>query len=310
MASSLYDTYGNLKIKQVLLDAPSGLVFHDPDDDTKTLTLQATGLGAGNANISLPTSAGALLNASSSLNGANLTAGSVATAALADDAVTADKMDIASASDIGAGMADADSLLVSDSDAGNAVKRITGTALKNYVGSLPSGTDAQILVNNTGTYASVAMSGDATISNTGAVTLANNSVSNAQVDASAAIQFSKLEALPSAQLLVGSAGNVAAAVAMSGDVTIDNTGATSLANDAVANANVAAGAAIAGTKIAPDFGAQKIETTGDAEVGAAAAFYIGDSGSDGSWRMRINGGDVVWEKRETGTWNQKGSFTA
>ena len=41
MASSDYDTYGNLKIKSVLLDAPSGLVFHDPNDDTKKVTLKA-----------------------------------------------------------------------------------------------------------------------------------------------------------------------------------------------------------------------------------------------------------------------------
>ena len=67
MASSDYDTYGNLKIKSVLLDAPSGLVFHDPSDDTKKVTLKATGLGAGNVDIQLPTAAGTLLTTGSSV---------------------------------------------------------------------------------------------------------------------------------------------------------------------------------------------------------------------------------------------------
>ena len=256
MASSDYDTYGNLKVKSVLLDAPSGLVFHDPNDDTKKATIKVSGLGAGNVDIDLPTSAGALLNANSNLNGANLTAGSVATAALADNACTADKLDFSAAADIGAGGALADSFLISDADDSNNVKRITGTELKNLVGgdSFPSATDAQMLVSSgADNYASVSMSGDATVAANGALTIAN---------------------------------------------------------DAINNAKVAAGAAVAGTKISPDFGAQKIETTGDCEVGAAAAFYIGDSATDGSWRARVQGADMVFEKREAGTWNQKGSFTA
>ena len=96
MASSDYDTYGNLKIKSVLLDAPSGLVFHDPSDDTKKVTLKATGLGAGNVDIQLPTAAGTLLTTGSSvtlqagdINNSNLFAANVVDSnALASNAVS------------------------------------------------------------------------------------------------------------------------------------------------------------------------------------------------------------------------------
>lgn len=49
---------------------------------------------------------------------------------------------------------------------------------------------------------------------------------NADVGAAAAIAFSKLATLTSANILVGSAGNVATAVAVSGDISLSNAGAT------------------------------------------------------------------------------------
>jgi hypothetical protein len=52
---------------------------------------------------------------------------------------------------------------------------------------------------------------------------------NADVDAAAAIDFSKLASLPAAKILVGNASNVATAVNMSGDVTIDASGNTDVA---------------------------------------------------------------------------------
>lgn len=64
------------------------------------------------------------------------------------------------------------------------------------------------------------------------------SVTNASVAANAAIAFSKLAALPSTDILVGSAGNVATAVALSGDATLSNTGALTIANNAVNTAKL------------------------------------------------------------------------
>ncbi len=55
--------------------------------------------------------------------------------------------------------------------------------------------------------------------------------------------------LPSGYIKVGNASNVATNVAMSGDVTIDNTGATTLGSDTVADANVITGADIQRSKL-------------------------------------------------------------
>ena len=84
---------------------------------------------------------------------------------------------------------------------------------------------------------------------TGAVVL-SGSIVNADINASAAIAFSKLASLTSANILVGSSGNVATSVAVTGDVTISNAGVTAIAAGVVVNADVSASAAIAFSKLA------------------------------------------------------------
>jgi hypothetical protein len=51
---------------------------------------------------------------------------------------------------------------------------------------------------------------------------------NSDIDAAAAIAFSKLAALDSANLLIGNGSNVATKVAVTGDVTISNAGVTAI----------------------------------------------------------------------------------
>ena len=233
--SSDYDTYGNLKVKSVLLDAPSGLVFHDPNDDTKKVTIKATGLGAGNVDLTLPTSNGTLMTT--------------------NDSVTLQPGDIDNTNLFAANVVDSNAL------APNAVADTNIAAGANIAKSK----------------------------------LASLNIADADVAAGANIAKSKLASLDIADADVAAGANIAK---------------SKLASLEIANADVAAGAAIAGSKVAPDFGAQKMETTGDAQVGTAAAFYLGDADTDGSFRMRVSGGDWVCEKREAGTWNQKGSFTA
>ncbi len=86
-----------------------------------------------------------------------------------------------------------------------------------------------------------------------ATMMTDGTLVNADVNASAAIAFSKLAALTDGNILVGNGSNVATSVAMSGDVTISNTGATTIGADKVALTTdttgnyvgtVAAGAAI------------------------------------------------------------------
>ena len=96
-----------------------------------------------------------------------------------------------------------------------------------------------------------AMTGDISINNTGVTAIAAGVIVNADVNAAAAIDYSKLAALPSGDILVGSAGNVPTAVAMTGDVVISNTGVTAISAGVIVNADINSGAAIAFSKLAP-----------------------------------------------------------
>lgn len=89
-----------------------------------------------------------------------------------------------------------------------------------------------------------------TISDAGVSVPATNSVTNASVADNAAIAFSKLAPLTSGNVLVGNSSNVPTSVAVTGDVTISNTGVTSIASGAIVNADVNASAAIAHSKLA------------------------------------------------------------
>ncbi|OFZ28810.1 MAG: hypothetical protein A2622_06930, partial [Bdellovibrionales bacterium RIFCSPHIGHO2_01_FULL_40_29] len=120
----------------------------------------------------------------------------------------------------------------------------------------PTLNSAQILVGSAGNVATaVSMSGDATLSNTGALTLANSGATAGSgytkvtvdakgrvtvggyinaTDVNTALGFTPItDALASGNMLIGNAGGVATAVAMSGDATISNAGALTLANTAV-----------------------------------------------------------------------------
>jgi hypothetical protein len=104
---------------------------------------------------------------------------------------------------------------------------------------------------------------------------------NADVDAAAAIAFSKLAALDSANILVGNGSNVATKVAVTGDVTISNAGVVSLARPlTLATAqNTTSGTSIDFTGI-PSWAKRitvmldGVSTNGSSEV----LIQIGDSG--------------------------------
>lgn len=93
--------------------------------------------------------------------------------------------------------------------------------------------------NSNGIATGVTMSGDGTLTNAGVFAIASDSIINADVKSDAAIAFSKLEVMTSGNVLVGSAGNVAAEVTMSGDATIIASGALTIAANAVTNAKLA-----------------------------------------------------------------------
>jgi len=91
-----------------------------------------------------------------------------------------------------------------------------------------------------------------TTGDTGTVTgtmLANDTIQNVDIKSDAAIAFTKLADLTSAQILVGNGSNEVTAVAVTGDISINNAGLTAIAAGVIVNADINASAAIAGSKI-------------------------------------------------------------
>ena len=96
----------------------------------------------------------------------------------------------------------------------------------------------RILVGDGTTTALVAVSGDATLASSGALTIANDAVTTAKI-LNANVTFAKLPAVAAGQIAVGNAGGTAlAAVALSGDATLAATGALTIANGAIITAKI------------------------------------------------------------------------
>ncbi len=82
--------------------------------------------------------------------------------------------------------------------------------------------------NGSNVATGVAVIGDVTIDNAGVTAIGAGVIGDGDINVGAAISHSKLAALASGNILVGSAGNVPTSVAMSGDVTISNAGVTTI----------------------------------------------------------------------------------
>ena len=126
-----------------------------------------------------------------------------------------------------------------------------GSILVGGVSNTPTAynakTDGQILVGDGTDITSVAVSGDVTLDNTGAVTIANDAITTAKLAnitrgsilvGGALNAPSPLNAKTDGQILVGDGTDITS-VAVSGDVTLDNTGAVTIANDAITTAKLA-----------------------------------------------------------------------
>jgi hypothetical protein len=311
----------------------NGTAWAPADDNTGSVSLNASQILVGNAsNVATAvtvsgdatlSSAGALTIGTGAVNSAKILDGSIANADIATNAAIAP-------SKLAQGGATNDQVLKWNGTAWAPAADNAGTVALN---------SGQILVGNASNVpTAVTVSGDGTVSNAGVLTIGTGAVNSAKIlDASivnadiatnAAIAPSKLgqsgatndqvlkwngtawapandgglsSTLNSGQILVGSSTNVATAVTASGDATISNTGAitiatgavestkildgsvasadiadatvtsTDISNNTITNADINAAAAIAGTKISPDFGAQNITTTGGTTTGALTA---------------------------------------
>ncbi len=112
-------------------------------------------------------------------------------------------------------------------------------------------------------------------------------------------------ALPSAQIIVGNAGDVATAVAMSGVIAITNAGVTSIVDNSIVNADINSSAAIAYSKLNLAGGVvnadvsnsaaiaySKLALTGsivDADVAVGAAIARTKIASGGNYKIIVNG---------------------
>ncbi len=108
-------------------------------------------------------------------------------------------------------------------------------------------TDGQILVGNGTDITSVAVTGDVVLDNTGAVTIADDAVTTAKLAniTRGAILVGGVSNAPTVydaktdgQILVGNGTDITS-VAVTGDVALDNTGAVTIADDAVTTAKLA-----------------------------------------------------------------------
>jgi hypothetical protein len=93
--------------------------------------------------------------------------------------------------------------------------------------------------------------------------------------------------LNAGELLVGDANNDAKAMTISGDVTFNASGESSIEAGTIVDNDINSSAAIAGTKINPDFGGQDLTTTGN--IGAGAANISGNITLSGT----VDGRDIA-----------------
>jgi len=134
-----------------------------------------------------------------------------------------------------------------------------------------------------------------TTGDTGTVTstmIADGAIVNADVNASAAIDYSKLANITAGRVLLGNASNVPTATALTGDVTISSSGVTAISAGVIDNADISATAAIVDTKLGTISTADKVSISalnidGGTDIGAALAdadLFIVDDGGAGTNR--------------------------
>ena len=137
-----------------------------------------------------------------------------------------------------------------------------------------------------------------------ATSIAAGVIVDGDINASAGIAFSKLAPLTSANILVGSGGNVATSVAVTGDVTIGNTGVTAISSGVIVDADVSATAEIAVSKLADgsprqllqtDAAGTGVEWTDDIDI-PGTLDVTGNAVFDS--RVTVNGTDITESARD------------
>ncbi|NDF99102.1 MAG: hypothetical protein EB101_09300, partial [Chitinophagia bacterium] len=103
----------------------------------------------------------------------------------------------------------------------------------NLRASATAGATTITLPATTGTVVTTGDSGTVT-----STMIADGTIVDADVNASASIAHSKLAAITAGRVLLGNASNVPTATALTGDITVDSSGSTSISNNAVTNTDL------------------------------------------------------------------------
>ena len=157
-------------------------------------------------------------------------------------------------------------------------------------------TNGQLVVGSTGLAPQiVTMSGDATIDNAGALTLANTAVTAGSYGGATEVATFTVDSkgrltaagtttitgtspvgssLTDANIWIGDGSNQAAAVPVSGDIAIDNTGLTAISSGVIVNDDISATAAIVDTKLATISTAGKVSNSATTATDANTANAI------------------------------------
>ena len=150
---------------------------------------------------------------------------------------------------------------------------IGSTGIFRFEGSSADGAETTLAVVNptadrtitfpdvTGTVVTTGDSGTVT-----GTMIADNTIANAEISTTAAIAFSKLASLTSANILLGNASGVPTATAVTGDVTITNSGVTAIASNVIVNADINSAAAIAYSKLALSSGITNTDISASAAI--------------------------------------------
>jgi hypothetical protein len=130
----------------------------------------------------------------------------------------------------------------------------------------------------------------------------DGAIVNADINASAAIAYTKLANITAGSVLLGNASNVPTATALSGDVTVSDAGVTAIGSGVIVDADIDASAAISGTKVSPDFGSQDVVTTGDVQSAS-----INGGPLAGMRNAIINGNFDIWQRGTSFTGSDYGA---
>ena len=296
--SSDFPDYGRLHSKSVYL-SEDGMRIHANADDTKSVTLKVTPSGAGNVDIALPTTAGTLMKTDDDVDSRNMVNGELLTSVTPTDT---------------------DNFLVFDASDSDGPKRVTGADLKTYVGgaNLSPGDIDNANLFAAGVVDTAALGADAVTS----AKLADDCVTGDHIASGA------INAAPMLAPNVVSTAALGALQVTAGKIANDAITTLKVADSQITNAKLAGsittsklvdGPGTLGTVEASKFvsvdankdmsGARHVTADGTVQAGAAEAFRLGGD-ADNSWRVMISGGNLVFQKKETGTWNTKHTITS